>query len=123
MYTVEENTDFAKRHGGNELYVDGRLLFPSGATMNATGTMRWEPPTDAFALLKARRAYLVAKIKKLTDARNRFKDDCFNQATFHAKGCAPPPPANWKQQLDEGAAGIAAVAGELVLIERELKKF
>jgi len=135
---VEDYEEFSARHGGDSVAVNYRRYWPDGATSDAEGTTRYEPPRDPIAVLRLRKVYAKEKVRQaevdFASAQSSFTELARNAARYSSPMAPlPTPPANaaeilrslkepvkkWREQLAEIEAELSQTPNEVRRREME----
>jgi hypothetical protein len=95
-------------------------LLPDGARIDQWGMH--DPPADPGALLRAKRRFVELKLQVEENAFNTFHRECGEQLSIRQRygNTVPPPPADWREQLQRGKGRIRKLRVELGKLDREI---
>jgi hypothetical protein len=93
---------------------------PDGARINQWGMH--DPPADPAALLRAKLRFVELKLRAEENAFNTFHRECGEQLSIRQRygNTVPPPPADWREQLERGKGRIRKLRVELGKLDREI---
>ena len=121
VITIEDFRDFEKRHGGESIEYGNRFLFPTGAACDLNFGARWEPPMERWALLKAKRGYIAAKLKIEEDAFYKFKADQSERAAWAKENRnMAGPQYDGVEQLTRGRDKVLRLREQLAAFDEAL---
>jgi hypothetical protein len=81
-----------------------------------------DPPTDPSDLLRAKRRFVELKLQAEENAFNTFHRECGEQLSIRQRygNTVPPPPHDWKQQLERGKGRFEKLRDELAALDRDI---
>jgi hypothetical protein len=107
---------------------EGSVLFANGARCVVDGFDRLStalnPPGEHFALLRAKRIFLVVKLNREISKWNHFRGECAELILNIRKygPHTPPPPADAAERLARGKQRIEALRAQVAQLDVELEK-